>query len=64
MPKFQVNAPLECDGKSYQIGEEFDPTGMKTKDVRFLVQSGVLLAVEEIQPIVIKDEEETWPEQP
>lgn len=63
MVKLQVNAPIERDGKQYQVGEEFDASGMKVQDVRLLVQAGVLLAVETIAPNPIVEEEETWQEQ-
>ncbi len=65
MPKFKVNAPLERDGKSFAIGEEFDPEGMKVKDVRLLVAAGVLIPVgDDAQPpVAMVEEEETWHEQ-
>lgn len=61
--EFTVNAPLERDGMAYAIGDEFDPTGMKVKDVRFLVETGVLIPSENAKPIVVPEEEETWQEQ-
>jgi hypothetical protein len=65
MSNFTVNALFERDGKSFAIGDEFDPTGMKMKDVRLLVNAGVLLPVgDDAQPpVAMVEEDETWHEQ-
>lgn len=62
---FRVNAPVERDGKPYAIGDEFDPEGMKVKDVRFLVETGVLipLGYDAQPPEQAVEEDDLWHEQ-
>jgi hypothetical protein len=62
MPKYLANAPLEREGKQYEIGDAFDATGMDTRSLQTMIQGGALLVVED-ESKVHEQERVTWQEQ-